>query len=44
VALIALIALTIWLFGIGATDGALQVALLLSDAFAALTALKNGYT
>src|SRR5262249_21398717 len=42
--LITLIALTIWLFGIGATDGPLQVALLLSAAFAALVALKNGYT
>ena len=42
--LIALIALTIWLFGISATDGPLQVALLLSAAFAALMALKNGYT
>jgi NhaC family Na+:H+ antiporter len=44
VVLIALIALTIWLFGISATDGPLQVALLLSAAFAALMALKNGYT
>jgi Na+:H+ antiporter, NhaC family len=42
--LIGLIALTIWLFGIGATDGPLQVALLLSAAFASLMALKNGYT
>src|SRR5690242_15243795 len=42
--LIALIALTIALFGISATDGPLQVALLLSAAFAALVALKNGYT
>src|SRR5947207_93746 len=44
VVLIALIALTIWLFGIRATDGPLQVALLLSAAFASLMALKNGYT
>jgi Na+:H+ antiporter, NhaC family len=44
VVLIALIALTIALFGISATDGPLQVALLLSAAFASLMALKNGYT
>jgi NhaC family Na+:H+ antiporter len=44
VVLIGLIALTIALFGISATDGPLQVALLLSAAFAALVALKNGYT
>src|SRR5438093_10900422 len=44
VVLIALIALTIALFGIAATDGPLQVALLLSAAFASLVALKNGYT
>ena len=44
IVLIGLIALTIWLFGISATDGPLQVALLLSAAFAALVALKNGYT
>jgi Na+:H+ antiporter, NhaC family len=42
--LIALIALTIVLFGVSATDGPLQVALLLSAAFASLMALKNGYT
>jgi len=42
--LIALLALTIWLFGISATDGPLQVALLLSAAFASLVAFKNGYT
>jgi Na+:H+ antiporter, NhaC family len=42
--LILLIALTIALFGISATDGPLQVALLLSAAFASLMALKNGYT
>src|SRR6516164_2131738 len=44
IVLIGLIALTIWLFGISATDGPLQVALLLSAAFAALVALKSGYT
>jgi NhaC family Na+:H+ antiporter len=44
VVLIGLIALTIGLFGVSATDGPLQVALLLSAAFASLVALKNGYT
>jgi NhaC family Na+:H+ antiporter len=44
IVLIALIALTIALFGIDATNGPLQVALLLSAAFASLMALKNGYT
>jgi Na+:H+ antiporter, NhaC family len=44
VMLVALLALTIWLFGVSATDGPLQVALLLSAAFASLIALKNGYT
>ena len=44
VVLILLIALTIWLFGVGATDGPLQVALLLSAAFASLMALRQGYT
>lgn len=44
VVLIGLIALTIALFGVGATDGPLQVALLLAAAFAALMALKNGFT
>ena len=44
IVLIGLIALTIWLFGISATDGPLQVALLLSAAFASLIAFKNGYT
>jgi NhaC family Na+:H+ antiporter len=44
IVLIGLIALTIALFGISATDGPLQVALLLSAAFASLVALKNGYT
>ena len=38
VVLIALIVLTIWLFGVSATDGPLQVALLLSAAFASLIA------
>jgi Na+:H+ antiporter, NhaC family len=42
--LIGLIALTIALFGVSATDGPLQVALLLSAAFASLMALKNGHT
>jgi Na+:H+ antiporter, NhaC family len=42
--LIGLIALTISLFGVSATDGPLQVALLVSAAFASLMALKNGYT
>jgi Na+:H+ antiporter, NhaC family len=44
VVLIALIATTIWLFGVSATDGPLQVALLLSAAFASLIAFKNGHT
>ena len=44
VVLIALLALTIGLFGVSATDGPLQVALLLSAAFASLVAFKNGYT
>src|SRR4051794_20908867 len=44
VVLIVLLALTIWLFGVSATDGPLQVALLLGAAFASLMALKNGYT
>jgi NhaC family Na+:H+ antiporter len=42
--LIGLIALTIALFGVSATDGPLQVALLLSATFAGMVALKNGYT
>jgi Na+:H+ antiporter, NhaC family len=42
--LIGLIALTISLFGVAATDGPLQVALMLSAAFASLIAFKNGYT
>jgi NhaC family Na+:H+ antiporter len=44
VVLIGLIALTIASFGVGATDGPLQVALMVSAAFASLVALKNGYT
>ena len=44
VVLIALLALTIALFGVSATDGPLQVALLLSAAFASLIAFKNGFT
>ena len=42
--LIGLLALTIALFGVSATDGPLQVALLLSAAFASLVAFKNGYS
>src|SRR3954451_20386667 len=42
--LISLLALTIALFGVSATDGPLQVALLLSAAFASLIAFKNGHT
>ena len=42
--LIGLLALTIALFGVDATNGPLQVALLLSAAFASLIAFKNGYT
>ena len=42
--LIALIALTVVLFGVDATNGPLQVALLLAASFAGLVALKNGYT
>ncbi len=44
VVLIGLLAMTIVLFGVSATDGPLQVALLLSAAFASLIAFKNGYT
>src|SRR6478735_265476 len=44
IVLIGLLALTITLFGVSATDGPLQVALLLSAAFASLIAFKNGYT
>ena len=44
VVLIGLLALTIALFGIDATNGPLQVALMLSAAFASLIAFKNGYT
>jgi Na+:H+ antiporter, NhaC family len=44
VVLIALIATTIALFGTGATDGPLQIALFISAAFASLIAFKNGYT
>ena len=44
VVLIALLALTIVLFGIDATNGPLQVALLLSAAFASLIAFKNGFS
>ena len=44
VVLIGLIALTIVLFGVSATDGPLQVALLLSAAFASVIAFKNGWS
>jgi NhaC family Na+:H+ antiporter len=44
VVLIGLIALTIALFGVDATEGPLQVALFLSAAFASLIAFKNGHT
>ena len=44
IVLIGLLALTIALFGVAATDGPLQVALLLSAAFASLVAFKNGWT
>jgi NhaC family Na+:H+ antiporter len=43
VVLIALLGLTIVLFGVDATDGPLQVALLLSASFSGLIALKNGH-
>ena len=42
--LIALLTLTIVLFGTAATDGPLQVALFTSAVFAGLVAFKNGYT
>jgi len=44
VVLIGLIALTIVLFGVDASNGPLQVALLTSALVAGLVALKNGYT
>src|SRR3954469_23249601 len=44
VVLIVMLAMTIVYFGIDATNGPLQVALLLSAAFASLMAFKNGYT
>ncbi|MBO3741918.1 Na+/H+ antiporter NhaC [Actinoplanes sp. NEAU-H7] len=44
VVLVVLLATSIILFGAGAMDGPLQVALLLSAAFAALMALKNGFS
>ncbi len=43
VSLITLIGLSLRLFGIDATEGPLQVALLLSAAVAALVARKNGH-
>jgi Na+:H+ antiporter, NhaC family len=44
VVLIGLLSLTIVLFGVGATDGPLQVALFASALVAGLVALKNGHT
>jgi Na+:H+ antiporter, NhaC family len=44
VVLIGLLALTIALFGVSATDGPLQVALLLGAAFAGMMALRLGHT
>jgi Na+:H+ antiporter, NhaC family len=44
VVLIALLALTIIFFGIDATNGPLQVALMLSAAFASLIAFKNAHS
>jgi len=44
IVLVILLALTLTLFGVGATDGPLQVALFLSGGFAALVAAKNGHT
>ena len=43
IALIVLIALSVYLFGVDATEGPLQVALLLSASIAALVAHKNGH-
>jgi hypothetical protein len=43
IALVVLIALSVYLFGVDATEGPLQVALLLSASVAALIAHKNGY-
>ncbi|TML93532.1 MAG: Na+/H+ antiporter NhaC [Actinobacteria bacterium] len=44
ITLVVLLSLTIVLFGIGATDGPLQVALFASALVAGLIALKNGHT
>ncbi len=44
VVLIVVLLLTLTLFGLGATDGPMQVALFTAGAFAALVAMKNGYT
>src|SRR5215471_11085981 len=44
VVLIALLTLTIVLFGIDAANGPLQVALLTAASVAGVVALKNGYT
>jgi NhaC family Na+:H+ antiporter len=42
--LVVMLATTIALFGVAATDGPLQIALFLSAAFASLIAFKNGHT
>ena len=44
IVLVALLSLTLVLFGTAATDGPLQVALFTSGGFAALIAAKNGHT
>ena len=44
IVLVALIGLTIILFGVDAAAGPLQVALLTTAVFAGLVAFKNGYT
>jgi Na+:H+ antiporter, NhaC family len=44
VVLILLIGLTIVIFGTGAADGPLQIALMVSAVFAGLVAFKNGYS
>jgi NhaC family Na+:H+ antiporter len=44
VVLLGLLIATIVLFGVDATNGPLQVALLISAAFASLIAFRNGYT
>ncbi len=44
ISLVVLIALSVYLFGVDATEGPLQVALLLSASIAALVARKNGHS